>query len=207
MADILTLDQCFFCSLQYGLEVALGFHYCSHWFSIRVVPIKWGWKKFWSPLDINCITPQWLLPGPLHSGKRFDQWWWPSVWNELLMKRHQATTRENEVLLRLGLQFVLSCEVFADYFRVWLKINQLIVYQGSVYLKESEIGKAIVLHCSEVSCVMQLVMTTKLMVLRAGPKGFGAGQTHESNAILGAQPLPKSAKCILISLLKSPGLD
>lgn len=64
-----------------------------------------------------------------------------------------------------GSQFVLTSEVFLDYFKVWVKINELIVYQESIYLKESEIGKAIFSLCSKVSCVMQLAMTTKLMVL------------------------------------------
>lgn len=52
-----------------------------------------------------------------------------------------------------------------DYFKVWVKINELIVYQESIYLKESEIGKAIFSLCTKVSCVMQLAMTTKLMAL------------------------------------------
>lgn len=54
---------------------------------------------------------------------------------------------------------------FPDYFKVWVKINELIVYQESIYLKESEIGKAIFSLCTKVSCVMQLAMTTKLMAL------------------------------------------
>lgn len=50
-----------------------------------------------------------------------------------------------------------------------MEINKLIVYQDSIYLKKKkkrgEIGKAIFSLCSKVSCVMQLAMTTKLMVL------------------------------------------
>lgn len=46
-----------------------------------------------------------------------------------------------------------------------MKINELIVYQDSIYLKESEMGKAIFSRCTKVSCVMHLAMTTKLMGL------------------------------------------
>lgn len=65
----------------------------------------------------------------------------------------------------LCFQFVLTSEVFQIILRFRVKINELIVYQESIYRKESEIGKAIFSLCCKVSCVMQLAMTTKLMVL------------------------------------------
>lgn len=44
-------------------------------------------------------------------------------------------------------------------------IYNVCVYQKSICLNKGEIGKAIFSPCSKVSCVMQLAMTTKLMVL------------------------------------------
>lgn len=46
-----------------------------------------------------------------------------------------------------------------------IRIYTVCVYQKSIYLNKGEIGKAICSPCSKVSCVMQLAMTTKLMVL------------------------------------------
>lgn len=183
-----------FCSKQKTLGVAKGFHYYRHRFSIRVLPMRRRWRQSSSPLDvIDCITRQNLLPGSPQSAKCFDKWWdWVggmSHWWTDVKSVHQwlRAERENETLLiAVFLQFVLTCKVFPDYFKVWVEINELIVYQESIHLKESEIAKAIFWLCSKASCVMHLAMTTKLMVLCISPNRLGVGQTHESKAILGA---------------------
>lgn len=123
------------------------------------------------PLDIiNRIPPTRGGYYPERRGQQKMFWqvmrW--SGWNEPLMDGRTGEGTETRCWYT---PFAICPHLWAflDYFKVWVEINKLIVYQDSIYLKKKkkrgEIGKAIFSLCSKVSCVMQLAMTTKLMVL------------------------------------------
>lgn len=115
------------------------------------------------PLDNNCVTPQAVIIRIAAVSKMF----WRAM--RLIGMEWAADGREMSEGEKwnsvdpLCLGFVLTSKISRDSFRIRAEIDELIVYQESIYLKESEIGKAIFALCSKVSCVMQLAMTTKLM--------------------------------------------
>lgn len=97
--------------------------------------------------------------------------------------------------------------LFSDYLRVWVEIEELESVAWVSIKKETKTGKAIFSQFSKVCCVMQLVMTTKLMVPLVSPRGISMNQTHELKTILFSKLLPVRVRRILISLLKAKQIN